>query len=64
MTTLPPEKWGLTEIADRWSGGRVLRQQTYGAATEMMLEVASDICPIVTGHLPPFGINSCAARFV
>jgi ubiquinone/menaquinone biosynthesis C-methylase UbiE len=41
MTTLPREKWGLTESADWWSAGQVLRQQTLGAATEMMLEVAS-----------------------
>jgi len=41
MTTLPREKWGLTESADWWSAGQVRRQQTYGAATEMMLEVAS-----------------------
>jgi ubiquinone/menaquinone biosynthesis C-methylase UbiE len=40
MTTLPREKWGLTEIADRWSAGQALRQQTLGAATQMMLEVA------------------------
>jgi SAM-dependent methyltransferase len=41
MTTLPREKWGLTESADWWSAGQVLRQQTLGAATEMMLEVAN-----------------------
>lgn len=41
MTTLPPEKWGLTESADWWSAGQLLRQQTLGAATEMMLEVAN-----------------------
>jgi ubiquinone/menaquinone biosynthesis C-methylase UbiE len=40
MTTLPREKWGLTEIADRWSSGQALRQQVLGAATEMMLELA------------------------
>jgi ubiquinone/menaquinone biosynthesis C-methylase UbiE len=40
MTTLPREKWGLTEIADRWSAGKALRQQVLGAATEMMLELA------------------------
>jgi ubiquinone/menaquinone biosynthesis C-methylase UbiE len=40
MATLPREKWGLTEIADRWSAGQVLRQQIFGAATEMMLEAA------------------------
>ena len=38
--TLPPEKWGLTESADWWSAGQVRRQQTYGAATEMMLDLA------------------------
>lgn len=41
MTTLPREKWGLTESADWWSAGQVSRQQTLGAATEMMLDVAS-----------------------
>ncbi len=41
MTTLPREKWGLTEIADRWSAGQVLRQQIFGAATETMLDVAN-----------------------
>jgi ubiquinone/menaquinone biosynthesis C-methylase UbiE len=40
MTTLPREKWGLTEIADRWSAGQASRQQTLGAATEVMLELA------------------------
>jgi ubiquinone/menaquinone biosynthesis C-methylase UbiE len=39
--TLPPEKWGLTEGADWWSAGQARRQQIYGAATEMLLEVAS-----------------------
>lgn len=39
--TLPRENWGLTEIADRWSAGEVLRQQIFGAATEKMLELAS-----------------------
>ena len=39
--TLTPEKWGLTEIADRWSAGQVLRQQIFGAATETMLDVAN-----------------------
>ena len=38
--TLPPEKWGLTESADWWSAGQARRQQIYGAATEMLLEVA------------------------
>ena len=39
--TLPTEKWGLTESADWWSAGQARRQQIYGPATEMMLEVAS-----------------------
>ena len=39
--TLPPEKWGLTESADWWSAGQARRQQIYGAATEMMLDLAS-----------------------
>jgi SAM-dependent methyltransferase len=38
--TLTPEKWGLTESADWWSAGRAARQQIYGAATEMMLDLA------------------------
>jgi ubiquinone/menaquinone biosynthesis C-methylase UbiE len=38
--TLPPEKWGLTESADWWSAGQAARQQTLGAATEMMLDWA------------------------
>ena len=38
--TLPREKWGLTESADWWSAGQVSRQQTLGAATEMMLDLA------------------------
>jgi len=38
--TLPTEKWG-TESADWWSAGQARRQQIYGPATEMMLEVAS-----------------------
>ena len=41
MTTLSREKWGLTEIADRWSAGQALRQKTFGAATEMMLEIVN-----------------------
>ena len=41
MTTLPREKWGLTESAAWWSTGQVSRQETLGAATERMLEVAS-----------------------
>jgi ubiquinone/menaquinone biosynthesis C-methylase UbiE len=39
--TLPTEKYGLTEIADRWSSAQVSRQQTLGAVTEVMLEAAS-----------------------
>ena len=39
--TLPTERWGLTESADWWSAGQVLRQQTLGAATEVMLDLAS-----------------------
>jgi ubiquinone/menaquinone biosynthesis C-methylase UbiE len=38
--TLPTEKWGLTQSADWWSAGQAARQQTLGAATEMMLEMA------------------------
>ncbi len=41
MTTLSREKWELRESADWWSAGRLARQQTLGAATEMMLEVAN-----------------------
>ena len=40
-TTLAPEKWGLKESADWWSAGQAARQQTLGAATEMMLDVAN-----------------------
>jgi ubiquinone/menaquinone biosynthesis C-methylase UbiE len=39
--TLPTEKWGLTESADWWSAGQAARQQVYGTATKMMLEVAN-----------------------
>ena len=38
--TLTPEKWGRKENADWWSAGQAARQQLYGAATEMMLELA------------------------
>jgi SAM-dependent methyltransferase len=38
--TLTPEKWGHKESADWWSGGQAARQQIYGAATEMMLDLA------------------------
>ena len=39
--TLTPEKWGRKESADWWSAGQAARQQIYGVATEMMLELAS-----------------------
>ena len=39
--TLPTEKWGLTESADWWSAGQASRQQIYGVAIEMMLELAN-----------------------
>jgi ubiquinone/menaquinone biosynthesis C-methylase UbiE len=38
--TLTPEKWGLKESADWWSTGQAARQQIYGVATEMMLDLA------------------------
>jgi SAM-dependent methyltransferase len=38
--TLPTEKWGLKESADWWSAGQAARQQVYGAATDMMLDLA------------------------
>jgi SAM-dependent methyltransferase len=38
--TLTPEKWGRKESADWWSAGQAARQQIYGAATEMMLDMA------------------------
>ena len=41
MTTIPQEKWGLRETADWWSSGQASRQQIYGTATEMMLDLAS-----------------------
>ena len=37
--TLTPEKWGRKESADWWSAGQAARQQIYGAATEMMLDL-------------------------
>jgi ubiquinone/menaquinone biosynthesis C-methylase UbiE len=40
MTTLPREKWELTQSADWWSAGQAARQQTLGAATETMLDLA------------------------
>jgi SAM-dependent methyltransferase len=39
--TLTPEKWGRKESADWWSAGQARRQQMYGAATEMMLDLAA-----------------------
>jgi ubiquinone/menaquinone biosynthesis C-methylase UbiE len=39
--TLTPEKWGNKESADWWSAGQARRQQIYGAATEMMLDLAA-----------------------
>jgi len=41
MTTIPQEKWGLRETADWWSAGQASRQQIYGTATAMMLDLAS-----------------------
>ena len=38
--TLTPEKWGRKESADWWSAGQAARQQIYGGATEMMLDLA------------------------
>ena len=38
--TLTPEKCGRKESADWWSAGQAARQQIYGAATEMMLDLA------------------------
>ena len=38
--TLTPEKWGRKESANWWSAGQAARQQNYGAATEMMLDLA------------------------
>lgn len=38
--TLTPEKWGRKESAEWWRAGQAARQQLYGAATEMMLDVA------------------------
>jgi SAM-dependent methyltransferase len=38
--TLTPGKWGRKESADWWSAGQAARQQIYGAATEMMLDLA------------------------
>src|SRR5687767_5719051 len=38
--TRTPERWERKESADRWSAGQAARQQIYGAATEMMLDLA------------------------
>jgi SAM-dependent methyltransferase len=38
--TLTPEKWGRKESADWWSAGQASRQESLGAATEMMLDLA------------------------
>jgi hypothetical protein len=38
--TLTPEKWGRKESVDWWSAGQAARQESLGAATEMMLDVA------------------------
>lgn len=38
--SLPIEKWGLKETADWWSTLRAARQQVYGAATDLMLDLA------------------------
>ena len=41
MTTLPREQWERKETADWWSAAQARRRQIYGAATEMMLDVAA-----------------------
>ena len=41
MTTLTREQWGRKESADWWSAAQARRRQIYGAATEMMLDVAA-----------------------
>jgi ubiquinone/menaquinone biosynthesis C-methylase UbiE len=38
--TLTPEKWGNKESAGWWSAGQASRQESLGAATEMMLDLA------------------------
>jgi len=40
MTTLTREQWESKERADWWSAGQASRQQMYGTATEMMLDLA------------------------
>jgi hypothetical protein len=52
--SLTPENWGLKESADWWSAGQVVRQQIYGAATEMMRDLAgvkagSGVLDVATG---------------
>ena len=41
MTTLTREQWERKETADWWSAAQARRRQIYGAATEMMLDVAA-----------------------
>jgi SAM-dependent methyltransferase len=41
MTTLTREQWERKESADWWSAAQARRRQIYGAATEMMLDVAA-----------------------
>ena len=41
MATLPRDKYRLGEVVDRWSRGQALRQQTYGAGSEKMLDLAN-----------------------
>src|SRR5215510_6414131 len=41
MTTLTREQWESKERADWWSAAQARRRQIYGAATEMMLDVAA-----------------------
>ena len=41
MTTLTREQWERKETADAWSAAQARRRQMYGAATEMMLDMAA-----------------------
>jgi ubiquinone/menaquinone biosynthesis C-methylase UbiE len=41
MTTLTREQWERKETADWWNAAQARRRQIYGAATEMMLDVAA-----------------------
>ena len=41
MTTLTREQWERKETADWWSAAQARRRQIYGAATEMMLDLAA-----------------------